>query len=309
VSVNGNGRGNEIWGAARLVAPAVVALVLAGVALPLILDSGTARLPAVGVSVGTGPGSALAPVEKIVVTTPSKSPSGAQHHANQSAASAAPAQTSLSAGSTASSSPVSGQAVSGPVVQPAQHSPAAANQTAKPPKAVTKPGSGSQTPQATPKPPASTEGQGDEGEHGQSQSSTSHPGRALGHQKHEFFGKTAHEKAAPPRGRALGHQKHKFGKAAHEKSEPPWGRALGRRDHVPPGQARAHSESHHGHGSDEQGDSQGDDNDQGDDSHGDHGNPHDHASSRSDSGEHGHSSPGHGDGSHGAHSHGRGHGH
>jgi hypothetical protein len=308
VSVNGNGRGNEIWGAARLVAPAVVALVLAGVALPLILDSGTARLPAVAVSVATGPGSALAPVEKIVVTTPSKSSSGAQQHANQAAASAAPSQ---SAGNTASSSPVSGQAVSGPVVQPAQQSPAAANRNANPPKAVTKPSSGSQTPQATPKPPANTEGQGDEGEHGQSQSSTSHPGRALGHQKHEFFGKATHEKAAPPRGgRALGHQKHEFEKAAHEKSGPPWGRALGRRDHVPPGQARAHSESHHGHGSDEQGDdSQGDDNDQGDDSHGHHGNPHDHASSGSDSGERGDSSPGHGNGSHGADSHGRGHGH
>src|SRR6266571_2002617 len=78
VSANDSGNGTGVWGMARLAAPALVALVLAGVALPWILDAGTVH-PAIGVGVSTGSDSGPAAVAKIVVPPPSKS-TGTHHH-------------------------------------------------------------------------------------------------------------------------------------------------------------------------------------------------------------------------------------
>src|SRR5207248_7299318 len=68
VSANDGGSGTGIWGMTRLVAPALAALALAGVALPWILDAGTVRLPAIGVGVSTGSASGPPAVAKVEVT-------------------------------------------------------------------------------------------------------------------------------------------------------------------------------------------------------------------------------------------------
>ena len=75
MSANDSGSGTGIWGMARLAAPALVALVLAGVALPWILDAGTVHLPAIGVGVSTGSGSGPPAVAKpkVVIRTPTRS--------------------------------------------------------------------------------------------------------------------------------------------------------------------------------------------------------------------------------------------
>ena len=186
MSANDSGNGTGIWGMARLAAPALAALVLAGVALPWILDSGTVHLPAIGVGVTTGSASGPPAVAKIVVTTPAKN-AGTQHHSHSSAASAVPAQASSS--TTGSSGPVGGQAVSNPVVHhPAHQPPAGAGRTTTPPHAVTRPGSGSQTP------PPATEPAANLKHDTQSSATTSHPGLALGHQKHELHGKADQDK-------------------------------------------------------------------------------------------------------------------
>jgi hypothetical protein len=307
VSADDSGNGTGIWGMARLAGPALVALVLAGVALPWILDSGTVHLPAIGVGVTTGSGSGPAAVAKIVVA-PSKS-TGTHHHSHSSAASVAPAQTSKP--TTEGSSPVGGQAVASPVVQPAHQSSSGAKRTAKPPSPVTKPNSGS----GTSTPPPNTNGQGNGGQgneggnHGppaQSPAAATHPGRALGHQKHGFLGKAAQDKGTPPRGLALGHRDHVPPGQARKESRPPHGLALGHRDHVPPGQARKQSESHghssesHGHGGNARDQSR---DDQGQNSGGSGG--HDHGSH----GHHGDTPSDQANGAHGTDSHGRGNGH
>src|SRR5262249_43160624 len=154
--------------------------------------------------------------------------------------------------------------------------------TAAPPSPVIKTTPRSHEPTPTTQPKASINGQHeDNGD--QSPSTTSHHGRALGHEKHAFRVKAAEDKGQPPRGLALRH-----------------------RNHVPPGQARKHSQSHSGGSDDQRRDSQGDDNDAQDQSSPGHdGNEHGHSSH----GHHGDASPGHDDGSNGADSHGRGHGH
>jgi hypothetical protein len=236
VSADDRGNGTGIWGAARLAAPALVALVLAGVALPWILDSGTVHLPAVGVGVGARSGSGPAAVAKIVVTSPSTS-AGVQHHSHPPAASTGPVSTPRAA--TASSSHAGGQAVTSPVVHPAHQPPSGANRSPTPTSPVTKPSSGSRTPTPTTEPAVNT----------QVPAERSHPGRAFGHQKHVFFGQTARDKSEPPRGLAFRH-----------------------RNHVPPGQAWENGASH-GHCSGGQGqDSHGDNSDeQTHSSHGRHG--------------------------------------
>src|SRR5207248_8261542 len=111
--------GTGIWGMTRLVAPALAALALAGVALPWILDAGTVRLPAIGVGVSTGSASGPPAVAKVEVSA-SKS-TGTQHHAQSTGTSVAPAQTSKP--STGSSSRAGGQAAPSPVVHPAHQAP------------------------------------------------------------------------------------------------------------------------------------------------------------------------------------------
>ena len=302
MSANDSGSGTGIWGMARLAAPAVVALALAGVALPWILDSGTARLPAVGVGVSTGSSSTPPAVAKIVVVKPStvtKNSAGTQHHAHPAGTSAAQTQTQSATGN---SSQTGDQAATSPVVHhPMHQSPSGPTRTAAPPSPVIKTTPRSQTP-----PPATNIKGQNEGDHeDQSPAAGSHHGRALGHQKHAFRARRAEDKGQPPRGLALGHRNHFPPGQARKENRATHGLALGHGNHVPPGQARKHSESRD-QGSDDQGqNSQGDDNDaQGKSSHGHQSDEQGHNSH----GHHGDTSPGHSDGSQGA-AHGRGHGH
>jgi hypothetical protein len=288
---------------ARLAAPAVVALALAGVALPWILDSGTVHLPAVGVGVSHGSSSAPPAVAKIVVVKPStatKNSAGTQHHSHPAGTSAVQTQPQSATGSSTGAG--SQAATSSVVHHPTHQSPAGPIRTAAPPNPVIKSTPRSQTP-----PPTTTINGQDERAHGdQSPATTPHHGRALGHQKHAFRAKAAEDKGPPPRGLALGHRNHVQPGQARKENRPPGGLALGDRNHVPPGQAHKHSESH-GQSSDDQGqDSQGDDNNaQGNSSHGHHSDEQGHNSH----GQNGDASPGHSGGSQGADSHGRGHGH
>jgi len=302
VSANDTGNGTGIWGITRLAAPALVALVLAGVALPWILDSGGAHLPPVGVGVSTGSASGPPAVAKVEVKSPHKS-AATQQSSQSTTASAGPAQTSKPA--TGSSSTAGGQAATSPVVHPAHQSTTGPTRNAAPPSPVIKTTPRSHKPTPTTQPKASLKGQHeDNGD--QSPSTTSHHGRALGHEKHAFRVKAAEDKGQPPRGLALGHRNHVPPGQAREENRPKHGLALGHHNHVPPGQARKHSQSPSGGSDDQSRDSQGDDNDaQDQSSHGHESNEHGHSSH----GHHGDASPGHDDGSNGADSHGRGHGH
>lgn len=245
MSANGSGNGTGIWGIARLAGPALIALVLAGVALPWILDAGTAHLPAIGVGVSTESGSSGPPAVAKIVVTPSSKGTGTQHHPHSTAVPPASTQTRTSGSGSTSNA---GEAAGIPVVQPVHPSSAGSSRTAAPPSPAIKTTPRSQKPAPETQPPANVNGHGNEDDQrDESPAATTH-GRALGHEKHAFHG-NAEDKGRPPRGLALGH-----------------------RNHVPPGQARQNSESH-GRGSGDEGqDSQGDDNgEQGHSSHGHHG--------------------------------------
>jgi hypothetical protein len=301
VSANDSGSGTGIWGMARLAAPAVVALALAGVALPWILDAGTVHLPAVGVGVSTNSSSGPPAVAKIVVVKPTRNSAGTQHHSHPAGTSAAQSQAPQSA--TGHSTQAGDQAATSPVVHhPTHPSPTASTRTAAPPSPVIK-----STPRShKPTPPTKITGKSEGDQGNESPATPSHHGRALGHEKHAFRVRAAEDKGEPPRGLALGHRHHAPPGQARKEGRPPHGLALGHRNHVPPGQARKHGESGHQGGDDEDQNSQDDDNDsQGHNSHGHHGDEQGHGSH----GHHGDASPGHDDGSQGADSHGRGHGH
>jgi hypothetical protein len=259
-----------------LAAPALVALVLAGVALPWILDAGTVHVPAIGVGVTTGSASGPPAVTKVVVTSPSKNAGTPQQHHSQPAPAPA-AYTPTAKPSTGSSSQTGVHAPMSAAGGSSHQSHSGPTRTAAPPNPVIRTIPRSQVPTPATNPKAD-----------ESSTTTSHPGRALGHFKHAFHGEAEQAKGPPPRGLALGHRNHVPPGQARKAGRPPRGPALGHRDHVPPGQARKQ-------GGGEQGqNSQGDDNDeQG------HGSP----------GQQGDTSPGQSDGSHGADSHGRGHGH
>jgi hypothetical protein len=274
VAANHRGTGRTIWLIARLVAPPLAALVLAGVALPQILDSPTVRIPTFRVGVGSGSGPA--PVEKIVVTAPA-----ALAHLSHGSHRRARKQTPkpATAQNQGGGQPIS-SLIGGPA--PAPQPPTAAQPVTTPKHAVTHHPKAThpkrvhqrhvhQKPTTPPSAPPVTGPEDDQGHE------SGHHGLALGHQKPAFPGKAGKDKGQPPRGLARGHRDHFPPGQARKESRPPRGVARGYREHVPPGQA---SKSQHSHS------------DEGDDSD-----------------EQGHSSPGHGNGAHGQRSHGRGRGH
>ena len=292
-----------IWAAARLVAVPVIALVLAGVALPRILDSGTGHIPAIGIGSGSGSGpssrssSGPPPVAKIAVSPPAAGKRTHQHPTFVPATSPAPAATRTP--TAGGSLQVNGQAAESPVSRPLHQS----TERTKQPTTPTHPsgGTGSGAPPPTNQPAPATGGAGDQaaGEGNQSPTPALSPRLDLGHQNHVPPGQARKNQNQPPPGLALGHRNHvPPGQARKDQNQPPPGLALGHRHHSPPGQARKSNDSR-GHDGDDQDEDSRDDDSGGQDSssHGHHG------------GEHDHSPPGHASGADAHHSHGRGRGH
>jgi hypothetical protein len=215
VSVNEPRKGRAFWAIARMAAVPVIALVVAGVALPQILDSGPGRLPSFGLgsSPGSHSGSGAGPVAKVVV--PPLRTATPPHHRSAKPAHSTPTARPTTTASGSSRQATAGRPTAKPVSRPVHHSSGGRKQpTPTPTPTPTRSAGGGTgsvvTPPATQLTPAAA-GQNDEGNR------SSH-GLALGHHKHESH--------VPP------------GQLRKAENPPPRGLALGHRTHVPPGQAR-----------------------------------------------------------------------
>src|SRR5205823_6352865 len=122
VAANEPRTGRAVLAIARVAAVPVIALVVAGVALPRILDSGPGHLPTFGLGSGPGShsGSGPGPVEKVVV--PPLSPAKHAHHRSGAQAHSTPAAGATATASGGSRQATGGRAATSPASRPAHHS-------------------------------------------------------------------------------------------------------------------------------------------------------------------------------------------
>lgn len=209
--------GRAVLVLARIVAVFAVALVLAGIALPQILDSGSGHLPSLGRGSGLHSAAGSEPVASVVVPTFATGERPRRH-------SVAPVRKPISHGpATGGTTRIGSRPVAGTVSRPVHHTSGGGKRPTPSPHANGGTGSGITTPTTpTPQPTIAAPALEDQGSRSN--------GRALGHRKHGIF--------VPP------------GLARKTQSPPPRGWAFGYRAHVPPGQAKKTEQRTRGGGDD-----------------------------------------------------------
>jgi hypothetical protein len=245
VSANESGRWGAVWVVARQVAVPVVALLLGAAAMALLLDSGTVRLPSAGSRAGAPP----SPPEKVVVSSPSTTPSVPTHRRP-----ATPATSTAPASVAHATTGAATQAAAGTGTGPQHSAP-----SAKPPASQQPAPSGtSASPAPLVAPPAVSPGSTEAGTAESPPPARTHHGLALGHEKNHV-----------PPGPAEPSERAKL----KPHGPPPKAPGPPTPDHhTPPGQARKEDQSRPDHGHGDNGEGHGRDHGQGhSEGHGQHG--------------------------------------